>query len=280
MFCSVWSGSAPFANYPFTGLPTIMGYLTELRYYSQVNPLTHCRLNRLPYTIYWKSQISILGMSRVPVYLVPPVSCPWGQDTMWCLVQPPGLFCPRGQNTAATVSCPRGQNTVAAASCLSSCFSFFVCLCQFFCSVACVFFFQQARKSSFCDFLMEDQTFLFVKLNIHSSLKYTLKYCWLDMCNQGPRYCTHSILLPPLPPPPPPPPNTPHTHPSSLLFYFCLSMLFFYSISSVSLYGPRYHTQGILHPPPPPTPLLLFILLFVYAIFSVLFQVFSSVNRL
>ena len=25
--------------------------------------LTHCRLNRLPHTIYWKSPISILGMS-------------------------------------------------------------------------------------------------------------------------------------------------------------------------------------------------------------------------
>ena len=25
--------------------------------------LTHCRLNELPHTIYWKSPISILGMS-------------------------------------------------------------------------------------------------------------------------------------------------------------------------------------------------------------------------
>ena len=28
---------------------------------------------------------------------------------------------------------------------------FFVCLCQFFCSVTSVFFFQQAKKSLFCD---------------------------------------------------------------------------------------------------------------------------------
>ena len=51
------------------------------------------------------SERSITG---VPVYLVPPVSCPqgqdimWnlvlgGQDTMWYLVPPLRLFCPRGQ---------------------------------------------------------------------------------------------------------------------------------------------------------------------------------------
>ena len=29
--------------------------------------LTHCRLNRLSHTIYWKSQISILGMSSYEI---------------------------------------------------------------------------------------------------------------------------------------------------------------------------------------------------------------------
>ena len=264
MFCSVWSGIAPFANYPFTGLPTTMGYLTELRYYSQVNPLTHCRLNRLPYTIYWKSQISILGMSNVPVYLVPPVSCPWGQDIMWCLVQPPGLFCPLGQNTAAMVSCPRGQNTVAAASCLSS------VLLHVFSS------FNRLENLPFVIFLWKIKLFslwgwIYI---VHSSTRWNIAD-WTCVIRDQDTVPTVSCC-----PRSPPPPNTPHTYPSSVLFYFCLSMLNFYSISSVSLYGPRYHTQGILPHPPPPTPLLLFILLFVYAIFSVLFQVFSSVNRL
>ena len=31
--------------------------------------LTHCRLNRLSYTIYWKSPISILGMSGYETYI-------------------------------------------------------------------------------------------------------------------------------------------------------------------------------------------------------------------
>ena len=36
---------------------------------------------------------------------------------------------------------------------------FFVCLCQFFSSVTSVFFFQQARKSLFCDCSVEDYNF-------------------------------------------------------------------------------------------------------------------------
>ena len=31
--------------------------------------LTHCRLNRLSHTIYWKSQISILGTSGYDIYI-------------------------------------------------------------------------------------------------------------------------------------------------------------------------------------------------------------------
>ena len=32
-------------------------------------PLTHCRLNRLTSTIYWKSPISILGMPGYAIYI-------------------------------------------------------------------------------------------------------------------------------------------------------------------------------------------------------------------
>ena len=50
--------------------------------------------------------------------------------------------------------------SIAAVSCPHSYFSFFfVCLCQFFSSVTSVFFFQQARKSLFCDCSMEDHNF-------------------------------------------------------------------------------------------------------------------------
>ena len=31
--------------------------------------LTHCRWNRLSHTIYWKTQISILGMSGYEIYI-------------------------------------------------------------------------------------------------------------------------------------------------------------------------------------------------------------------
>ena len=34
-----------------------------------LDTLTHCRLNRLSYTIYWKSPISILGTSSYEIYI-------------------------------------------------------------------------------------------------------------------------------------------------------------------------------------------------------------------
>ena len=40
-----------------------------------------------------------------------------------------------------------------------SCFDLFACLCQFFCSVTSVFFFQQVRKFLLCDCYMEDHNF-------------------------------------------------------------------------------------------------------------------------
>ena len=51
------------------------------------------------------------------------------------------------------------MTSVAAVSCPPPANDFFVCLCQFFCSVTSVFFFQQARKSLFCDCYMEDHIF-------------------------------------------------------------------------------------------------------------------------
>ena len=44
------------------------------------------------------------------MYLVP-------GDKIRGILPPSGLFCPRGQDTAATVSCPWGQDTVATVFC-------------------------------------------------------------------------------------------------------------------------------------------------------------------
>ena len=37
--------------------------------YNEWSVLTHCRLNELPHTIYWKSPVSILGMSGYVIYI-------------------------------------------------------------------------------------------------------------------------------------------------------------------------------------------------------------------
>ena len=91
----------------------------------------------------------------------PSLSCP-----LLYLV-PPGLVCPRGQDTVAAVSCPP-----------LLLFRLFVCLCYFFYFVTSVLFFQQARQSLFCDCSMEDHNFSLCEVkSLHSSLKYTLKCC-------------------------------------------------------------------------------------------------------
>ena len=50
-FCSIWSGFTVFAQ-------------TRLSQH-----LTHCRLNRLSHTIYWKTPISIFGTSDYEIYI-------------------------------------------------------------------------------------------------------------------------------------------------------------------------------------------------------------------
>ena len=67
--------------------------------------------------VMWKEIFHEMVTEVVPVYLVPTVSCPRGQDTTWYLVPgdtlprgrtppPPGLSCPREQDTVGTVCCP------------------------------------------------------------------------------------------------------------------------------------------------------------------------------
>ena len=64
---SSWVQSA--SHYPLKclPLPSLITLITVLRYTVSTS-LTHCRLNRLSHTIYWKSPISILGMSGYVIY--------------------------------------------------------------------------------------------------------------------------------------------------------------------------------------------------------------------
>ena len=48
-------------------LALVMMY--EKIFYSATRHLTHCILNKLAHTLYWKSPISILGMSGYEIYI-------------------------------------------------------------------------------------------------------------------------------------------------------------------------------------------------------------------
>ena len=71
---TVWSGSALFAYAILseTLVYEILDHLQLLYMYGKLYAnfvLTHCILNRLSHTIYWKSPISILGTSHYEIYI-------------------------------------------------------------------------------------------------------------------------------------------------------------------------------------------------------------------
>ena len=93
-------------------------------------------------------------------------------------------------------------------------------LCQFFCSVTSIFFFNRQENLYFVIVLWKITIFLFLKLNIHSSLKCTLKWSWLDRTGVFRGQDTVQCIPFPTSPPPPPPVMYIFVCPSFFLFYF------------------------------------------------------------